>query len=174
MKTKKLIIAGLTAAMMFGGATAVFADEIAEPEGAQGRPEMEQIAMGRPEMEQIDMSGLELPEGFVPFDEEHVPDGLNAPKNGELKPIEFDEEGNMIFGQKPEGMPGEMDGRFPGRPPMEGERPELPDGEMPAFDGERPELPEGEMPAFNGGQPASFGGNFGGGQAQGQMTAFGR
>ena len=32
----------------------------------------------------IDMSKLTLPEGFVPFDEAHVPDGKNAPANGEL------------------------------------------------------------------------------------------
>ena len=77
------------------------------------------------------------------------------PEKGELKPIEFDADGNMIYGQKPEGMP----------PMMDGERPELPEGEMPAFDGERPELPAGEMPAFggelpefaeNGNQPLDF------------------
>ena len=49
----------------------------------------------------IDMSKLTLPEGFVPFDEAHVPDGKNAPANGELKPIEFDENGEMLNGQKP-------------------------------------------------------------------------
>ncbi len=70
--------------------------------------------------EEIDMSGLDLPEDFVPFDEAHVPDGLNIPENGELKPIEFDEDGNMTYGL---------------RPPMSEE-----------FNGERPELPEGGMP----------------------------
>lgn len=49
----------------------------------------------------IDMSKLTLPEGFVPFDEAHVPDGKNAPANGELKAIEFDENGKMLNGQKP-------------------------------------------------------------------------
>ena len=49
--------------------------------------------------------------------------------NGELKPIEFDEEGNMLFGQRPE------------------------EGMQPMMNGERPELPEGEMPQMNGGMP---------------------
>ena len=85
----------------------------------------------------MDMSSLELPEGFKPFDEEHVPDGKNAPEKGELKPIEFDENGNMIYGQKPEGMP-------------EGDRP----GQMPSMGGGRPgQMPQGN----NGGESAETG-----------------
>ena len=67
----------------------------------------------------IDMSSLTLPEGFVPFDEAHVPDGKNVPENGELKAIEFDENGKMLNGQKP----------------AEGEKPELPEGAETAKDG---------------------------------------
>ena len=193
MKHTKLMILGLTAAMTLGGATTIFADEItdADPETAvtaenstedkaqQKAEKIQRISNnmfgekqeGR--MAEIDMSSLELPEGFVPFDENHVPDGQNAPEKGELKPIAFDADGNMIYGQKPEGMPpmmfgerpelpeGEMpafDGEHPElpegeMPDFDGERPELPAGEMPAFDGERPELPEGEMPAFDGERP---------------------
>ena len=133
MKHTKLIIAGLTAAITLSGAAAVFADETKSVEP-------EEMRRGSFQDMEIDMSGLDLPEDFVPFDEAHVPDGINVPVNGELKPIEFDEEGNMLFGQRPEeGMP----------PMMNGERPELPE----FADGERPELPEGEMPQMNGGMP---------------------
>ena len=104
---------------------------------------------------EIDMSGLDLPEDFVPFDEAHVPDGINIPKNGELKPIEFDEEGNMTYGQRPP-MFGELEGERPEF--TEGERPELPEGEMPQMNGERPELSEGEMPQMNGEMPEFPGG----------------
>lgn len=138
------------------------------------------------------MSALELPEGFVPFDEAHVPDGIHAPENGELKPIEFDEDGNMIYGQRPpvfdetEGQRPEFaegdrpeftEGArpaFPGRgtQEMNGERPELPEGEMPAFEeeGERPELPAGEMPAFTEGEmPEMQQGKMAFGGSRGQM-----
>ena len=152
MKYTKITMTGMTAALILNGTAAVFADGTADTDTQQsayvqqaeenGREGFRSIpGMDRPE--DIDMSSLELPEDFVPFDEAHVPDGKNAPEKGELKPIEFDEDGNMLFGQKPEDMP----------PMMNGERPELPEGEMPAFgDGGRPELPEGEMPAYGDSQ----------------------
>ena len=164
MKHTKLIIAGLTTAITLSGAATVFADDTKAVEPVETRT-------GNFREMDIDMSGLDLPEGFIPFDEAHVPDGHNAPANGELKPIEFDEEGNMIFGQRPEeGMP----------PMMNGERPELPDGEMPEFQGgEMPEFMNGEMPQFpqngfeqNGGQPGELNGGqpgeLNGGQPGGQ------
>ena len=196
MKYTKLIAAGMTAAMVFGGASAVLADNSFPvnsfpanafpanalqtntfPEDTETNTDMEKME------NEIDMSGLDLPEDFVPFDEAHVPDGIHIPENGELKPIEFDDEGNMIYGQKP-------DGEFPGRPGefpgmRDGERPELPEGEMPAFgDGERPELPEGEMPAFgdgefpgmNAGEQTAMSGGFHGGMTgmpQGGSVPFG-
>ena len=164
MKHTKMIIAGLTTAITLSGAATVFADDTKAVEPVETR------TRNFREMD-IDMSGLDLPEGFIPFDEAHVPDGHNAPANGELKPIEFDEEGNMIFGQRPEeGMPPMMNGERPELP--NGERPELPNGEMPEFaEGERPELPDGEMPQFpqngfeqNGGQPGELNGGQPGGQ----------
>ena len=194
MKHTKLVIAGITAAITLSGASAVFAEDVetVKPEGAEQTQEASAEAgqagmlngaknglangqqfrggmFGVNMPEEIDMSGLELPEDFVPFDEAHVPDGLHAPANGELKPIEFDAEGNMTFGQRPE-MFGEMNGERPklqegelpelaeGERPefAEGERPELPpvmNGEMPEFrNGELPELPEGEMPVFQNGE----------------------
>lgn len=96
----------------------------------------------------IDMSSLNLPDGFIPFDETHVPDGKNAPANGELKPIEFDSEGKMLNGQKPtdEQQPGMKDGQRPELPegveaPKEGELPE-----KPADDSQKPEMKEGRAP----------------------------
>ena len=152
MRYTKIAMAGLAAVMTLNGAAAVFAEDEtgtntqkpAYMEQAEGMTDKGVRTMPEMQMpEDIDMSSLDLPEDFVPFDEAHVPDGKNAPANGELRPIEFDEEGNMLFGQRPEGMP----------PMMDGERPELPEGEMPAFgEGERPELPEGEMPAFGEGE----------------------
>ena len=76
----------------------------------------------RPEQD-MDMSGLTLPEGFKPFDEEHKPDGTMAPANGEIKPIEFDADGNMIYGQ----------------PPQMGEN-----GQAPSFNGQQPPQMRGE------------------------------
>ncbi len=171
MKNTKLIIAGLTAAITLSGASAVFAEDTTD--SSVQAFEKTGTGSGRFQEMEIDMSGLELPEGFIPFDEEHVPDGIHAPENGELKPIEFDEDGNMIYGQRPP-MFDEAEGQrpefaegdrpefaegarpaFPGRgmQEMNGERPELPEGEMPAFEeGERPELPEGEMPVFEEGE----------------------
>lgn len=169
----KLMLAGLTAALVLNGATAVFAEDTAEVNTAgetiqddtagqqttdRLRKEFRKMTgTGENEdMPEIDMSGLDLPEDFVPFDENHVPDGLHAPKNGEIRPIEFDEEGNMIFGQRPDGemppMNGErpMNGEMPELP--EGEMPEFPDGEMPPMNGERPELPNGEMPELPDGE----------------------
>lgn len=210
MKHTKLVIAGITAAITLSGASAVFAEDVEtvktestaqtqEASTEAGRTGMLNGAknglaggmqfrggMNGMEMpEEIDMSGLELPEDFVPFDEAHVPDGQNAPANGELKPIEFDTEGNMIFGQRPE-MFGEMNGERPELPEGEmpefqnGELPELPEGEMPEFtEGERPELPpmmNGEMPEFQNGElpelpqdGGQFGGQFGGGQFGGEQ-----
>ena len=49
-------------------------------------------------------------------------------------------------GERPEMPEGEM-------PEMNGERPEMPEGEMPQMNGERPEMPEGEMPEMNGERP---------------------
>ena len=211
MKHTKLVIAGITAAISLSGASAVFAEDVEtvktestaqtqEASTEAGRTGMLNGAknglaggmqfrggMNGMEMpEEIDMSGLELPEDFVPFDEAHVPDGQNAPANGELKPIEFDTEGNMIFGQCPE-MFGEMNGERPELPEgempefTEGERPELPpmmNGEMPEFqNGELPELPEGEMPEFQNGElpelpqdGGQFGGQFGGEQFGGMPS----
>ena len=212
MKHTKLVIAGITAAITLSGATAVFAEDVetVKPEGAaqtqEASAEAGQAGMlngaknglangqqfrdgmfGMNMPEDFDMSGLELPEDFVPFDEAHVPDGLNAPANGELKPIEFDAEGNMTFGQRPE-MFGEMNGERPELPPMmngelpefqngemlefqNGELAELPEGEMPEFaEGERPELPpmmNGEMPEFQNGELPELpqdGGQFNDGQ----------
>ncbi|MCR4750674.1 MAG: hypothetical protein K5852_00090 [Eubacterium sp.] len=162
MKNTKLIIAGLTAAITLSGASAVFAEDTTD--SSVQAIEKTGTGSGRFQEMEIDMSALELPEGFVPFDEAHVPDGIHAPENGELKPIEFDEDGNMIYGQRPP-MFDETEGQrpefaegarpaFPGRgtQEMNGERPEPPEGEMPAFEeGERPELPEGEMPSFEKG-----------------------
>ena len=171
MKNTKLIIAGLTAAITLSGASAVFAEDTTD--SSVQAIEKTGTGSGRFQEMEIDMSALELPEGFVPFDEAHVPDGIHAPENRELKPIEFDEDGNMIYGQRPpmfdetEGQRPEFaDGdrpefaegarpAFPGRgtQEMNGERPEPPEGEMPSFEkGERPELPEGEMPAFEEGE----------------------
>ena len=167
MKHTKLMILGLTAAMTIGAGTTVFADEIADTDqdtavtaesstqdAAQQKADRIRKAFRgmfgeKPEGElpEIDMSALELPEDFVPFDENHVPDGKNAPANGELRPVEFDADGNMTFGQKPEGMPPMQNGEMP--PMMNGE---LPEGEQPAFDGEMPELPEGEMPPMMNGE----------------------
>ena len=211
MKHTKLVIAGITAAITLSGATAVFAEDVetVKPEGAaqtqEASAEAGQAGMlngaknglangqqfrdgmfGMNMPEDFDMSGLELPEDFVPFDEAHVPDGQNAPANGELKPIEFDTEGNMIFGQRPE-MFGEMNGERPELPEGEmpesqnGELPELPEGEMPEFtEGERPELPpmiNGEMPEFQNGElpelpqdGGQFGGQFGGAQFGGMPS----
>ncbi len=189
MKRTKLMAAGLAAVMMFAGAVTVYADdtaavsadtqtEVREMPAADMMRQAVRKMFGMPEApeEEMDLSELELPEGFVPFDEEHVPDGQNAPANGELKPIEFDEDGNMIFGQKPDGeMPELPEGAEAGERPElpegaeEGERPELPEGaeegerpELPegAEAGERPELPEGaeqgEMPPMRGGQPGGM------------------
>ena len=171
MKNTKLIIAGLTAAITLSGASAVFAEDTTD--SSVQAIEKTGTGSGRFQEMEIDMSALELPEGFVPFDEALVPDGIHAPENGELKPIEFDEDGNMIYGQRPpmfdetEGQRPEFaDGdrpefaegarpAFPGRgtQEMNDVRPELPEGEKPAFEeGERPELPEGEMPAFEEGE----------------------
>jgi len=157
MRYTKVAMAGLAAVLTLNGAAAVFAEDEAVS-NTQKPAYMEQ-------KNDIDMSSLDLPEGFVPFDEAHVPDGKNAPANGELSPIEFDEEGNMLFGQRPEGMPPMMDGERPElpegeMPAFDGERPELPEGEMPAFDGERPELPEGGMPAFDNGGMQQMPGDF--------------
>ena len=191
MKYSKLIIAGLTAAITLNGAAAVFADDTTEVEKVttqrtaaehqneqtDSREQQEDETDGRDQFfreigaesgkykdMEIDMSGLDLPEDFIPFDEAHVPDGINIPVNGELKPIEFDEEGNMIYGQRPP-MFGETEGERPefreGERPefREGERPEFIEGERPEFrkweipefeEGERPELPEGENPPMNG------------------------
>ena len=95
----------------------------------------------RPEQD-MDMSGLTLPEGFKPFDEEHKPDGTMAPANGEIKPIEFDADGNMIYGQ----------------PPQMGEN-----GQAPSFNGQQPpQMPgNGQAPANNGQQPPQMDGNSG-------------
>ena len=166
MKYTKIIMTGMTAALILNGTAAVFADGTADTDTQQsayvqqaeenGREGFRFIpGMDRPE--DIDMSSLELPEDFVPFDEAHVPDGKNAPEKGELKPIEFDEDGNMLFGQKPEDMP----------PMMNGERPELPEGEMPAYgDSQMPVLPaDGQDPQMNGQGPRMGGQNF---QAGGQ------
>lgn len=200
MKHTKLVIAGITAAITLSGATAVFAEDVetVKPEGAaqtqEASAEAGQAGMlngaknglangqqfrdgmfGMNMPEDFDMSGLELPEDFVPFDEAHVPDGLNAPANGELKPIEFDAEGNMTFGQRPE-MFGEMNGERPELPPMmNGELPEFQNGEMPELpEGETPEFQNGELPELpqNGGQfgGAQFGGQFGGGQFGGMPS----
>ena len=204
MKHTKLVIAGITAAITLSGATAVFAEDVetVKPEGAvqtqEASAEAGQAGMlngaknglangqqfrdgmfGMNMPEDFDMSGLELPEDFVPFDEAHVPDGLNAPANGELKPIEFDAEGNMTFGQRPE-MFGEMNGERPELPPMmNGELPEFQNGEMLEFqNGEMPELPEGETPEFQNGElpelPQDGGqfndGQFGGGQFGGMPS----
>ena len=112
----------------------------------------------------MDMSSLELPEGFKPFDEEHVPDGKNAPEKGELKPIEFDENGNMTYGQKPEGMP---EGNRPGQMPQGSNASEtgqtFGDGQAP----ENNQVPEngqapgngqmnGQMPPMGGGRPGQM------------------
>ena len=181
MRYTKIAMAGLAAVMTLNGAAAVFAEDEtgtntqkpAYMEQAEGMTDKGVRTMPEMQMpEDIDMSSLDLPEDFVPFDEAHVPDGKNAPANGELRPIEFDEEGNMLFGQRPEGMPPMMDGERPELPEGEmpafgeGERPELPEGEMPAFgEGERPELPEGEMPAFGEGERPEL--------PEGEMPAFG-
>ncbi len=95
----------------------------------------------RPEQD-MDMSGLTLPEGFKPFDEEHKPDGTMAPANGEIKPIEFDADGNMTYGQ----------------PPQMGEN-----GQAPSFNGQQPpQMPgNGQAPSFNGQQPPQMDGNNG-------------
>ena len=95
----------------------------------------------RPEQD-MDMSGLTLPEGFKPFDEEHKPDGTMAPANGEIKPIEFDADGNMTYGQ----------------PPQMGEN-----GQAPSFNGQQPpQMPgNGQAPLFNGQQPPQMDGNNG-------------
>ena len=183
MKNTKLIIAGLTAAITLSGASAVFAEDTTD--SSVQAIEKTGTGSGRFQEMEIDMSALELPEGFVPFDEAHVPDGIHAPENGELKPIEFDEDGNMIYGQRPpmfdetEGQRPEFaDGdrpefaegarpAFPGRgtQEMNGERPEPPEGEMPSFEkGVRPELPEGEMPAFEEGERPEL--------PEGEMPAF--
>ena len=171
MKNTKLIIAGLTAAITLSGASAVFAEDTTD--GSVQVFEKTGTGSGRFQEMEIDMSALELPEGFVPFDEVHVPDGIHAPENGELKPIEFDEDGNMIYrqrppmfdemeGQRPEFAEGDRPGFTEGARPafpgggtqeMNGVRPELPDVEMPVFEeGDRPELPAGEMPAFTEGE----------------------
>lgn len=155
MKYTKLVLAGLTAVLVLNGATAVFAEDIAEEDTQDSTAIQQTVDRFRNEfrkmtgtgeeedMPEIDMSGLDLPEDFVPFDEAHVPDGLHAPENGEIKPVEFDEEGNMIYGQRPDGK----------MPPMNGERPERPDGERPELsDGERPELPDGELPELPDGE----------------------
>ena len=48
----------------------------------------------------------------------------------------------------------ETDAETGATPPAEsGDRPQLPDGEMPQFDGQPPELPSGEMPQFDGQPP---------------------
>lgn len=155
MKHTKLIAMGLTAAMTLTGASTVFAEDTGTVNTEKSTQAQETIRS-----EEIDMSGLDLPEDFVPFDEAHVPDGIHAPKNGELRPIEFDEEGNMIFGQRPPMFgekPGFAEGERPERPDFQnGERPERPNlqnGELPEWpdfqNGELPELPDfqnGELP----------------------------
>ena len=56
-------------------------------------------------------------------------------------------------GERPELPDGELP-QF-----SDGERPELPDGELPQFsDGERPELPDGERPRFSDGERPQFNG----------------
>ncbi len=165
MKNTKLLVAGLTTALTLSGAAAVFADDTTTTEsvtatseqqtetdaedttdtGEEGKEINGLFRMMRKAFEKmkLDMSNLELPDDFVPFDEAHVPDGKNAPINGELKPVEFDEYGNMTYGQRPEFE--------------EGELPELPDGELPELpDGELPELPEGGAPVFMGGEQPVF------------------
>ncbi len=183
MKKAKKYIAMMTAAAVTAmSAMSFMADETTENTEASTQAAMDN---------QIDMSALTLPEGFKPFDEEHVPDGTNAPENGELKPVTFDENGTMTYGQKPEGapesMPGEMNanGSSVGKPadfkPFDEEH--VPDGtygevseeelkKPEQTEGERPELPEGEegqAPQNNGGQaPQDNGGQMpqdNGGQA---------
>ena len=142
MKHTKLIIAGLTAAITLSGAAAVFADETKSVEP-------EEMRRGSFQNMEIDMSGLDLPEDFVPFDEAHVPDGINVPVNGELKPIEFDEEGNMLFGQRPEeGMP----------PMMNGEMPQM-NGGMPGFQQDGFGQPGEQNPGMNSGIDPEMTGN---------------
>ena len=130
----------------------------------------------RPEQE-MDMSSLTLPEGFKPFDEAHKPDGTMAPANGEIKPIEFDADGNMTYGQPPQ-MPG--NGRAPsfnGQAPQFGQSTDgtttdgsTADGQTsentnqaPSFNGQQPpQMPgNGQAPSFNGQQPSQMPGNNG-------------
>ena len=62
----------------------------------------------------------------------------------------------------------ETDAETGATPPAEsGDRPQLPDGEMPQFDGQPPELPSGEMPQFDGQRPQMPGGFPGGAQGEG-------
>ncbi|MBQ9061909.1 MAG: hypothetical protein IJ121_03635 [Eubacterium sp.] len=164
MKHTKITAAGLVMAMMLSGSTMVFAatDSTAADTNVQKQESMSKL-------EQPDMSGLELPEGFVAFDPDHVPDGKHAPEKGEIKAIEFDADGKMISGMAPDGERPELpDGQAP---QMEnGQAPELPDGQMPPMgngqapqmnDGQAPQLPDGQAPQMNGGQAPQMNGGQG-------------
>lgn len=59
-----------------------------------------------------------------------------------------------VNGEKVTTLPNQFGGMGGGRQGgLNGERPQLPDGEMPSFaDGERPQLPDGEIPSFADGE----------------------
>lgn len=101
----------------------------------------------------MDMSSLTLPEGFKPFDEAHKPDGTMAPANGEIKPIEFDANGNMTYGQ----------------PPQMGQN-----GQAPSFNGQQPPQmgQNGQAPSLNGQQPPQMPGNGQAPSTDGQAPQF--
>ena len=130
MKHSKLLVLGLSATMMLGSVCTVFAaDQTTADQPAQAVQTQIQNAAAAVK-DTIDNIKLSLPEGFKPFDEEHVPDGTNAPENGEPHALTEEEIEKIKNGELPQ---------------------EMPNGEAPADmqNGELPEIKEGEAPQMN-------------------------